>query len=63
MKKKNERRIAMLLTIMMLVMNLIVSPVWAAPGDVAINKDNFPDANFRSYVSIYFDKDSNGVLS
>ena len=36
MKKKRERRIAMLLAIMILVMNLIVSPVWAAPG-VAID--------------------------
>ena len=51
MKKKNERRITMLLAIMMLVMNLIVSPVWAEPGVVAINELNFPDKNFRKYVS------------
>ncbi|WP_050748284.1 InlB B-repeat-containing protein [Peptoniphilus duerdenii] len=63
MKKKRERRIAMLLAIMMLVMNLIVSPVWAAPGDVAINEANFPDENFRNYVKTEFDEDSNGTLS
>ena len=62
MKKKRERRIAMLLAIMMLIMNLIVSPVWAAPG-VAIDETNFPDNNFRDYVSKKLDKDHNGKLS
>ncbi|WP_072469122.1 InlB B-repeat-containing protein [Urinicoccus massiliensis] len=63
MKKKRERPIAMLLAIMMLVMNLIVSPVWAAPGDVAINETNFPDETFREYVKTKFDTDKNGILS
>ena len=31
--------------------------------NVAINAENFPDSNFRSYVSENFDTDSNGVLS
>ena len=62
MKKKRERRIAMLLAMMMLIMNLIVSPVWAAPG-VAIDETNFPDANFRTYVSKELDKDHDGKLS
>ena len=62
MKNKRERRIAMLLAMMMLVMNLIVSPVWAEPGDVAINEANFPDVNFRKIVKT-FDKDSNRILS
>ena len=35
----------------------------AAPGDVAINKDNFPDDNFREYVKTKFDTDKNGILS
>ncbi len=30
---------------------------------IAINSTNFPDANFRSYVSSSLDKDSNGYLS
>ena len=63
MKKKRERRIAMLLAALMLIINLGISPVWAAPGDVAINQTNFPDANFRNYVSTKFDKDRNDVLS
>ena len=62
MKKKRERRIAMLLAMMMLIMNLIVSPVWAAPG-VAIDETNFPDKNFRTFVSTKFDTDSDGKLS
>ena len=62
MKKKRERRIAMLLAIMMLVMNLIVSPVWAAPGDVEINATNFPDGKFRDYVAT-LDRDHDGKLS
>ena len=32
-------------------------------ADVEINEANFPDANFRSYVSSNFDTDSNGSLS
>jgi hypothetical protein len=36
---------------------------YAVPsGDVAINSTNFPDANFRTYVS-QFDKDNSGGLS
>ena len=62
MKKKRERRIAMLLAIMMLIMNLIVSPVWAGPGDVVINETNFPDKNFRDYV-LTLDGDHDGKLS
>ena len=62
MKKKRERRIAMLLAMMMLIMNLIVSPVWAGPGDVEINATNFPDKNFRTYVAT-LDRDHDGKLS
>lgn len=32
-------------------------------ADVEINAANFPDANFRDYVSSNFDTDSNGTLS
>ena len=40
---------------------LIHIPVKAA--DVAINKTNFPDRAFRTYISDTFDKDKNGSLS
>ena len=40
---------------------LIHIPVKAA--DVAINKTNFPDKTFRTYISNTFDKDKNGSLS
>ena len=36
---------------------------FAADGDVEINKTNFPDDNFRKFVSDNCDKDGNGVLS
>lgn len=39
---------------------MITSYAWA---DVAINAANFPDDNFRSYVSSNFDTDSDGILS
>ncbi|MBQ6919894.1 MAG: leucine-rich repeat domain-containing protein, partial [Synergistaceae bacterium] len=39
---------------------LMCGGAWA---DVAVNATNFPDDNFRSYVSSNFDTDSNGVLS
>ena len=37
--------------------------VFADSGDVEINKTNFPDDNFRTYVSENCDRDGNGVLS
>ena len=36
---------------------------FADSGDVEINNTNFPDENFRTYVSGNFDKDKNGSLS
>ena len=30
--------------------------------DIKINNDNFPDYNFRTYVSERLDKDKNGIL-
>lgn len=33
-----------------------------APEQVAIDETNFPDENFRSYVSENFDKDNDGIL-
>ena len=34
-----------------------------ASGDVSINKTNFPDSDFRSFVSDNFDQNDDGVLS
>lgn len=34
-----------------------------ADSDVAINSTNFPDANFREYISSEIDFNHNGVLS
>ena len=39
---------------------LIVSSAWA---DVEINATNFPDENFRNYLSANFDTDNDGSLS
>ena len=65
MKKKNEIRVAILLAVMMTFMNFIITPVMAAPGDIAINEDNFPDPNFRKYVktTTTINKDGNDILS
>ena len=42
---------------------LTVYKAEAANGDVAVNATNFPDSNFRAYVSENIDTDGNGVLS
>lgn len=39
---------------------VVASCAWA---DVVINETNFPDANFRAYVSRSFDSNSDGTLS
>ncbi|MBQ6418170.1 MAG: hypothetical protein IJJ91_05830, partial [Synergistaceae bacterium] len=44
----------------MIFVALMCGGAWA---DVEINSTNFPDDNFRSYVSSNCDTDSNGVLS
>ena len=63
MKKKRERRITMLLAIMMVLINLFASPVWAEPGEVVINELRFPDEIFRTYVLENFDTNKSGTLS
>lgn len=59
---KKYRFFAIALAVLLLV-QLAPVPAFAAAGDVAINEENFPDANFRSYVSSNFDRNYNGVLS
>lgn len=63
MKIKEGRSITLLLALMLVLMNLFAVPAWAAPVGVAIDATNFPDANFRNYVSENFDKDNNHTLS
>ena len=57
----------LLCALLALVMVFALLPVFSVPanaaGDVAINSTNFPDDNFRSYVSSNFDTDGNSVLS
>lgn len=62
MKRKEGRSITLLLSLMLIFMNLFAVPAWAAPEDVAIDETNFPDANFRTFVSTK-DTDSDGFLS
>ena len=42
---------------------LLVFLCGAAAADTEINETNFPDANFREYVSSRFDSDEDGILS
>ena len=42
---------------------LPANKVQAAEEDIEINEENFPDANFRSWVKSNCDADGNGVLS
>ena len=63
MKKNKGRPAALLLALVMVLTNLLATPVWAEAGDVAINDTNFPDKNFRTFVSEKFDKNNDGILS
>ena len=59
------KRILFAVLALILCLSLVIvlnTPAQAADG-VAINSTNFPDANFRSYVSSNFDSDKDGVLS
>ena len=64
MKEKKKRIIGLFLALVMFIGCLSLNPtVTYAEGDVAINETNFPDSNFRDYVSKNFDADNNGFLS
>ena len=45
-----------------MVLTLLPTAAFAA-GGVDINETNFPDATFRQYVKVEFDKDSDDILS
>ncbi len=57
---KKKRFISMLICIAMVV---TMAPCIVSAAGVAINATNFPDANFKNYVSNTFDTDSDGFLS
>ena len=61
MKKVKTRAISLLLCLIM-ALSLLPATAFAA-SSVAINSTNFPDGNFRYYVSTYFDKNKDGKLS
>ncbi|MDU2292662.1 MAG: S-layer homology domain-containing protein [Peptococcus niger] len=68
MKKRVGTGITLLVALIFVLINLPASPAWAdagdvAIGDVAINEANFPDKNFRTFVSEKFDKNHDGILS
>ncbi len=51
MKTKNLKRLLSTLLCLCMVVGLLPAVAFAADGDVAINETNFPDANFRNFVS------------
>ena len=59
----NKRIISLCLALVLLLCLLPSVPTAAAEEDVAINETNFPDENFRSYVSGNCDPNGDGVLS
>ena len=65
MKDKFKRLLGLVLALIMILgyMPTNLNTAHAAEGDVVINNTNFPDENFKIYVSRCFDKDNNGVLS
>ncbi|MBR3294606.1 MAG: immunoglobulin domain-containing protein [Oscillospiraceae bacterium] len=62
MRKTGKLLLSLFLCLALALALLPAAPVQAA-GDVTINATNFPDANFRSYVTENFDTDGNGKLS
>lgn len=63
--KKQNMLLAILLSFLMCTSLIPMTSMTAiaGTGDVAIDATNFPDKNFRNYVSANFDTDSDGILS
>ena len=67
--KNNKRRALSGLLMVSVLLALACVPAFinlasADPeGDVAIDETNFPDANFRSFITKKYDKDKDGILS
>ncbi len=53
----------LIFTLSIAVIALMPLAVSAADGDLAIDENNFPDANFREIITEYFDKNNDGLLS
>ena len=62
MSKKLKKYLSVLLA-MVLATGCLSAVVAFADDSVALNEINFPDANFRAYLSENVDTDGNGVLS
>ena len=61
---KMKRIMGFFLALVMFMGYLPLNPIASyANGDVKIDDKNFPDENFRNYVSHFFDKDKDGKLS
>ncbi len=58
-----KRMISLCLSLALLLCLLPAAPTAAAAGEVAINETNFPDQNFRAFISEELDQNSDGVLS
>ena len=57
-----RKRLLSILLLCCMVLTLLPTAAFAA-GGVDINETNFPDATFRQYVKVKFDKDSDDILS
>ena len=57
-----RKRLLSILLLCCMVLTLLPTAAFAA-GGVDINETNFPDATFRQYVKVEFDKDSDDILS
>ena len=62
MKTKRVLRVLLALVFVLTLLPGVTAPAKAA-GDVAINETNFPDANFRKWVSDHCDGNQDGKLS
>ncbi len=63
MKFKRSYLFPLLALCLLLAFTWNTTKTVTADGDVLINATNFPDVNFRNYVSRNFDTDANGILS
>ena len=61
--KTTTKRILSLALCLALALTLLPAVSAQAAGEVAINATNFPDANFRAYVSANCDSNGDGTLS
>ncbi len=70
MKRKRNRKQSIMSISLLAVMGITlltsaarINAVKAAPADVGIDSNTFPDETFRMYVGLNYDKDFNGILS